>query len=255
MNPSLDGVRLKIYRAQEHLDAILGVVRKFSQCHCELIPEKDLKANIVVLRASLPEPPTSLGVIIGDFLYNVRSSLDHIVWQLVLANPPNQPKEGKSAFPICTTPENFAAQVDRGRLAGMCDKAFAVVESLQPYGGRNPFLVTLDDLHNFDKHRMLHVTTAVADNTLIDWSGNGSIFVGNQEMRNGAVFGNIGLSLDSPHAERLLNMKMQGEATAFVAFDKPEAPSLAEFRVDTMLQDILDFVRDFLFPAFEPFFN
>jgi len=50
-------------------------------------------------------------------------------------------------------------------------------------------------------------------------------------------------------------MKMQGEATAFVAFDKPEAPSLAEFRVDTMLQDILDFVRDFLFPAFEPFFN
>ena len=40
-------------------------------------------------------------MIVGDFLANVRSSLDYLIWELALAAK-NNPTD-KNMFPICTT--------------------------------------------------------------------------------------------------------------------------------------------------------
>jgi hypothetical protein len=44
-------------------------------------------------------PPLRLGVILGDMVHNLRSALDHLVWQAVLRNGgrPNRSHQ----FPIC----------------------------------------------------------------------------------------------------------------------------------------------------------
>jgi hypothetical protein len=38
--------------------------------------------------------------LIGDFLFNARASLDHLIWELVEANAPGQ-HTTKNMFPIC----------------------------------------------------------------------------------------------------------------------------------------------------------
>ena len=52
---------------------------------------------------------------------------------------------------------------------------------------------------------------------------------------------------------RLENMKVKGKASIFVAFNDPTAKSLEPLRVETVLENMFEFVRDEAFAAFEPF--
>lgn len=49
--------------------------------------------------------------------------------------------------------------------------------------------------------------------------------------------------------------KLNGKCTLFIAFDDPGAEELADRRIDMVLQEIFEFVRDDVIPAFEPFFD
>ncbi len=106
--------------------------------------------------------PLRLPLIIGDFLQNLRSSLDYLVWELVLAakNTPDH----NNMFPICTTPEAFKAQLARHRLDGISVDAITEIEALQPYhdgqGIKGNVLTMIDDLCNINKHRRV-LTTVV----------------------------------------------------------------------------------------------
>ena len=261
MSGPLDSVKLKLVRAQEHLAAVLEVLGGASYGKCEIIPEENPDANLGVLRVRLPKVPDTLSPLIGDFLFNVRSALDHVVWQLVLANGGTPTKA--TCFPISSDPGAFAKH-SKTRLAGVSPKASALIETLQPYHGGNEPLGILARLHNVDKHQTFNLITAVASDTLIDWTGANSslmqMFLGDEELRNGAVFGDIGIALDNPDIPPILlarfhNMEVEGLAAIFIAFDEPSADELEPWRVDSVLQEIFDFVRDSVVPAFEPFFN
>jgi len=256
--PALWSARFKLVRAEEHLDSIVKILRSFAYGDCQIVPEKDAKRNAVFLRVCLPKPPDSLASVIGDFLFNIRSALDHIVYRLVLTNAPDKARNS-TAFPICSSADNFAAALKRKRLEGVPEKAVTLIERLQPYHGRENPLETLDDLHNIDKHKNLHLTTVVASTVVLEWLDEQdpicAMFLGNDELRDGARFGGVGLSLDDPVASRFEDMKVQGKATIFVAFDNPTAESLEPHRVDAVLQSIFEFVRYTVFEAFEPFFD
>ena len=271
MTTSLDSVRLKLVRAEEHFKAILEMLRRFSVGQCELIPEENRQTHMGVLRVHLTKPPQQLPLVIADFLYGVRSALDHLVWQLVLANPPNTPS-GKTAFPICSSPENFKKAKKRHRLDGVSASATTLIESLQPYHGRDQTLLTLSALHERDKHQTLNLVTGVASDTFIDWtSGDTSLlkmFIGGEEICDGAIFGDVGIPLDDPalleflgneslasFRQRYMKMKAQGQAAIFVAFGSSATEDLERFRVETVLQKILKLVRDNVVPTFEPFFD
>jgi hypothetical protein len=232
MTASPDSVLLKLVRAEEHFEAIVEVLDRVSVGQCELIPEENQQMG--VLRVHLTKPPQQLPLLIADFLYGVRSALDHLVWQLALANSPNTPS-GKTAFPICSSPENFKKAKERHRLDGVSVSALTIIESFQPYPGRDQTLLTLSELHERDKHRTLNLVTAVASDTVIDWtSGDTSLlkmFIGGEEIRDGAIFGEVGIPLDDPalleflgneslasFRQRYLKMKVQGQAAIFVAF-------------------------------------
>ncbi|MFL6443492.1 MAG: hypothetical protein ACJ713_06760 [Candidatus Sulfotelmatobacter sp.] len=188
-----------------------------------------------------------------------------------MANPPNTPS-GKTAFPICSSPENFKKAKKRHRLDGVSASATTLIESLQPYHGRDQTLLTLSALHERDKHQTLNLVTAVASDTFIDWtSGDTSLlkmFIGGEEIRDGAIFGDVGIPLDDPalleflgneslasFRQRYMKMKAQGQAAIFVAFGSSATEDLERFRVETVLQKILKLVRDNVVPTFEPFFD
>ena len=53
--------------------------------------------------------------------------------------------------------------------------------------------------------------------------------------------------------ERLKGVEAQGHATIFVAFQDSTAEQLEPLRVDRVLEEILEFIEDRVFPAFERF--
>jgi len=109
-------------------------------------------------------PPTELSLINGDIWYNLRSSLDYLVWQLVLrcgGEPTN-----RTAFPCVKKREDWAGAAGN-QLPGVLPEWAASIEKLQPYNGSDGLnkhpLFLLDWFNNFNKHRLMPptvVTTA-----------------------------------------------------------------------------------------------
>src|SRR6266511_2429033 len=69
-------------------------------------------AEITLYATSLmgPFPTIEWGVRIGDCLHNLRSALDHVVWQLALLHLQRQPTDKEARriqFPIEHIPERF----------------------------------------------------------------------------------------------------------------------------------------------------
>lgn len=260
MPGNLAEVHIKLVRAQKHLDEALGLISQFTEGECTIALEKDEQRQLYVQRVRLtPKGSPEISAIAGDFFSNVRSALDYIVTQLVLANPPNVPGKA-NAFPIADTSAEFTNLASK-RLKGVAPRAAALIESLQPYQRRNNPLGILNRLVNIDKHRTLNVITCVADETeVVSLSGDYRLYLGGEELRDGTVFGGVGmpvaLASEIPGFEaRLPTMKMYGKCSLFVAFDDPLAEELENFRVDSVLESILEFMRDTVVPAFEPFFD
>jgi hypothetical protein len=89
----LIGCRWKLQQAWRHLQAIDADIAAF-------------------LERGEDEPPIYLGVVVGDFLHNLRCTLDHLVWQLVLLN--GAEPSYRNYFPIVNTPEAFASAAGHG---------------------------------------------------------------------------------------------------------------------------------------------
>jgi hypothetical protein len=163
---SLDSVRLKIDRAHEHLDALEGeITRYYATKPAEFVAdptvyEDDAGQQFVFGSFKSDAPPPHIAVVMGDVLQNLRSALDYLIWELVLANK-QQPGK-KNQFPICETDKGFSNELGRGRLDGVHADAVTEVKRLQPYFGGadvNPsFLWTLEKFTNINKHRRVLLT-------------------------------------------------------------------------------------------------
>jgi hypothetical protein len=167
MAEPLDGCRAKLDRADEHLDLFEREIDAFledeSQSVALSIPYLDPESGYHIVYAVVEsDPPLRLGVILGDVVHNVRSALDHLVWQLVLANG-ETPGRG-NAFPIVDHPNDFAGKAAVA-LKGVTPGHRAVIESVQPYHGSDgpetTYLGLLRHLSNVDKHQVVHTTLAV----------------------------------------------------------------------------------------------
>jgi hypothetical protein len=168
-----------------------------------------------------------------------------MVWQIVLSNPPNQPDK-RTMFPICTSPSSFAEQRKRGRLSGVPDQAVALIEQAQPFQSAYHPLALLEQLGNADKHRDLHLTISVASDIDISYSRNGEAYLrtilGKDEVRNGAILGNIGISLDKALFRR--DVQVHGNASAFVVFRDLNNSMDDSLGVTATLREIRDYVAD-----------
>ena len=111
--PSLDGVRAKLARANEHLARLESDTHAFLENEpYRFALEVDGHDYVVRIKASR-EPPIELAIMLGDVLYNLRSSLDHLAWQLASLN--GKPPAG-TEFPIFKDRGKFTSS---GRSGGL----------------------------------------------------------------------------------------------------------------------------------------
>jgi hypothetical protein len=82
----LDGCRLKLARADQHLKALDQEIDWFLKRNPQLFThERNAQTGEDLLwTLTRTNPPDEWSCIVGDVLYNLRSCLDHLAWQLVL---------------------------------------------------------------------------------------------------------------------------------------------------------------------------
>jgi hypothetical protein len=153
----------RLGRAEEHLEAIKGeLLGYYNADPCQMSGKYQLdeqgRAGNGEWAVTLAPLGVRLNTLIGEFLHNLRSSLDHLAWQLVLHNG-GQPTEGTS-FPILKvgpTPDKKGQQRPPYVDGGMSSDALALIEAAQPYkqgaGYASSPLWVLNQLWNIDKHR------------------------------------------------------------------------------------------------------
>jgi hypothetical protein len=234
MAADLSGVWTKIARAEEHLTLLDAEVRAFiegnNQPFVLSIPYLDADSGWHVVYGIVErEPPPRLGVILGDVLHNVRSALDHLVWQLVLLRA----KKGKApsdnnAFPIVATKHGWDSAVN-SLLQGVSGPHRAIIKRVQPYHRASTpeqtYLGMLKSLSNVDKHRIVHPMFAVLRDpgtgpTAARFEvtrGRGAVV--QQQFRHGRM--EHGAELMRARVEPLeddTEVKMDGDAPVDVAF-------------------------------------
>lgn len=244
----------KLMRANEHLQALRAIDEKLASVACQVVFTEDVQRGVGYFVVHLPKCPTEVSTVAGDCLQNLRAALDYLVWQLVLANPPQKP-DGRNMFPICSSAASFKAQVKRGRLQGLSAGAVEAVEKLQPFDAPHHPLALLDQLCNADKHRDLHFMTAVATDLEISYSRGGEVYLqtilGNDEVRDGAILGNVGIPLSMVRSRP--QVEITSSASAFVAFRDISSQWDEALGVVSALEEIRDHIADVVIPSLEPF--
>jgi len=203
----------------------------------QLIPHPDSTPEIPIVMYAPDKPvPARFGLIAGDYLQNLRSVFDYLVWQLIVANG-KTPHETNTAFPICKSLKAFNEAKER-RLDGVPEDAIKIIESLQPYPerttpeGRPQTIYILDELNNANKHRQVLSTTLA---TILKPDGD-------------VPFRHIEIEIirhrggDAIPGERLL---------AYLAF---ESSIVKGIEVTAMLSALMDWVGFDVLPQFEKFF-
>jgi len=156
-----DDVRLKIERADKHLDDFHAVLRAFIDSNPYVIDTKrDPQTRCLVYYLVTAQPiPDELAMIASDILQNLRTALDYLVCAMVRGN---NKSDKASAFPIVdkapvSTKERawFEAKTQ-----GKPEEAKDVIRRIKPYKGEDDVLWRLHKLNNRDKHRLLFTVGA-----------------------------------------------------------------------------------------------
>jgi len=163
-------VELKLGRVDQHMAALDEAIKSFlttKPYSAKRVLERGGQDHVLIWDDYV-EPPDDFGLIAGDAIHNLRSSLDHMAVELARVGANNQKVTMNAKeiagiqFPIVLFEEDFAKQIGR-RLKYVNPDAQAFIESCQPYrmtpkmpNWNNLYLV--GELDNADKHRLL--TTA-----------------------------------------------------------------------------------------------
>lgn len=148
---------LKIDWANKHIEELHSALDAFIASNPYVVGEKrnpDTRQHIYYAVKVTPVPPEIL-LITGDILQNIRSALDYLVCHLVRVNNGTVTKStGFPIFEYVPTTKDEKAAFSR-KVKGMRQEAIDIIESIEPYKGRNNDLWRLHDLNIRDKHRLL----------------------------------------------------------------------------------------------------
>jgi hypothetical protein len=160
---SLDGVWAKLRRAEAQLDEFQAILTAYiKQYEYTFARDKQPReGGWYHVRVVMPDPPLDYGVLVGEYIHNLRSSLDHTVWQLVILN--GRRPRGSNQFPVARSLAGWRKALCRHQLLGVSSQHAALIRRFQPFhrGDRAKYhpLATLTSLSNEDKHRIVHAAS------------------------------------------------------------------------------------------------
>lgn len=176
----LKGVRIKIARAQIHLRALREGLDEFARSKpYSIIAERDAETGDQLFKvADEPAMPPDFPEI-GDTLYNLRSALDHLAYQLVINGAAKSAPTTRTSFPIYNDATLFADARAQAKMGGMDNAVKMHIEWYQPCFGRHQHrdqaLWSLEEYGNIDKHRHL-LTTPISTHDFL-WTGGNPVHI------------------------------------------------------------------------------
>ena len=161
MVPELEGIYEKIKRADE---CISNLEREssafFATSAYPDIPQDDDERFQTVLNYHRGRPiPIRFKVLAGEIAHHLRSSLDHLMWQLSSKSKRAEDPSGIE-FPILAKKPSGKDEIARynRRVEGLSAEAKVFVDQLQPYSEPRPHenpLFVIHEMDRVDKHRDL----------------------------------------------------------------------------------------------------
>jgi hypothetical protein len=251
----IEAVEVKLNRVPEKLKAI--------KAHSDAYAAKNPPQIIMdgngktTLDMSVPVPP-DISVLIGEILYQLRSSLDHLAFYLVKLNPngANLPIDWEEScqFPLWTQLKvGQSTPLPLGcfkNLPGISAKAHAFIESVQPYyetGKVNNSLRFLKELSNRDKHRYLVLTRSRSQVHGTRRILNRTIGTEYMALDHGAEIDLFERSIGADS-----NVHVSFQMAGFVTFNEPIlGVGACSIPVQELLQHLLDSVQGIILPAFD----
>jgi hypothetical protein len=152
---------------------------------------------------SIDEPPLEWATIVGDVVHNLRSSLDHLVYELSFLGTRGEPGD-KTAFPCLLTRKSWNSNdTQNAKLKGVLERHKRMLYRAQPFYRRRDDVPTdvfdlrrhnalwvLQELSNDDKHRMLlPVTTCTTNLKLLIVGTTDCNLISETPRWNPAIFG------------------------------------------------------------------
>lgn len=176
--PEFDSAYAKLDRAREHQTALAEIWNEYLELSPFDFSLIDDGPKRWVLRATQSEPlPERMSVIFGEWLFNLRSALDSLIWATAVhmsrSDPP--PKESALQYPIYDTEEQWTRNLYR--LKPLADHQRDMLYAMQPFNTEIPdanFLGWINRLARIDRHRRMTIATArVAElNPVVEASRN-----------------------------------------------------------------------------------
>lgn len=165
-----DGIRLKIERAKKHIGDLESAIKTFIEGKPYTLAAKphpiaEIKHTTLYV-SDIEVVPGNISPIIGDAIHNLRSSLDHLMWQLVEAGGgiPNK----SVYFPIAESPQQYQSAIGNREIQKIAPDALHIIGSIQPYKTLDRTLWMLHELDIIDKHRLLLTITSSMDKWGVD---------------------------------------------------------------------------------------
>jgi hypothetical protein len=166
----------RISRAEEHLDAIKAALIAYYESPIrDYVGEfdPDDKAGAFRTRVHMFQVDMRISTLVGEFLHDLRSTLDHLAWQLVERNG-GKPIDNATNFPILARPpttKRHGVKALPNIRGGISAEARAIIDDAQPYKfgaeyARHPLWI-LHELWNIDKHRHVAIKGVRADGFVI----------------------------------------------------------------------------------------
>lgn len=159
----LTGTILKLNRAAFHLDNLEKAVKSFSESKpYTFFVEPNPNPPDFVMRVRFSHClPLGCGLVAGDFVHNIRSGLDHLIYQ-VSTLPAEHNGRTKLCFPLCKEKSEYVKSKGNW-LQGVGELERKMIDEFQPFNASgqeaDDALVLLRKISNFDKHRSIAVVT------------------------------------------------------------------------------------------------
>lgn len=261
MSHPLEGARLKVIRAQQHLNSLQTEIGLYLEKHPPDIVTKANPDNTWshAVKVSAP-PPVQLSMIVGDCVTNARAALDYIVWEL--ANRPSNPPVKYTSFKIFENAKDKTYVDWLEKLAKWKIPPLAIdeIKAVQPYQSGNDSLWWLGKLVNTDKHRMPLLTIGIFGSVVLgfDRAANDKCFYYKLEAPGATSVSVEGSSATSvgyhPHSESVRAVSdarfVETQPSIYVAWQDSELPREP---IDRMLERIIECVENIV-PRFDSYF-
>ena len=210
----LDGVRVKLAMARanaEQLDILLRPFVDAAQRSIERAPSEN-PFEVIYKITKMPWIDPAWSALFGQGIYNIRSALDHLAWQLVLLD--GQEPTRATQFPLLVAKRDKSGRKVRVDIAPGIKRPdiLTAVESMQPYHGGGKWgdqLGVVAELSRIDKHRL-----PIAVSTMLNID---NIFWGLPEgSRTPSWWFPVGKALN------------EGDVVARFLFNEPVAPEVLD---------------------------